>query len=272
VENCALSYPNCNARSSANSAPTSTFSWARQLTHLDALDELIEQLSAEVEERSRPVEDPLQRLDSIPGVARRTAKTILAEIGSDMTRFPTAAHLASWAILGDLRRLRRKGLITRIAHSQRLPTHPTRPSRGCVIHPAHGRVLAPGLALLDPLMPRVAVESGGWFMLRIVRGQRAATAFQTAFFRAGHAHAGILVTLSLVAQLLAGAASLSGTAALFSNGIWAAAILMPAGFFLSATGRNRTAPNQLIVLVYAGAIALALGVIRLGLGLLGRAA
>jgi len=118
------------------------------------------------------------------------------------------------------------------------------------------------------LLTLVAVESGGWFMLRVMRGQRPATEFQRAFFRAGHAHAGVLVILSLVAQLLAGAASLSGMAALLSNGIWAAAILMPAGFFLSATGRDRTRPNQLIILVYAGAIALALGVISLGLGLL----
>ncbi len=118
------------------------------------------------------------------------------------------------------------------------------------------------------LLTLVAVESGGWFMLRVVRGQRPATEFQRAFFRAGHAHAGVLVTLSLVAQLLAGAASLSGTAALLSNGIWAAAILMPAGFFLSAVGRDRTQPNQLIVLLYAGVVALGLGVISLGLGLL----
>ncbi len=118
------------------------------------------------------------------------------------------------------------------------------------------------------LLTLVAVESGGWFMLRVMRGQRPATEFQRAFFRAGHAHAGVLVILSLVAQLLAGAASLSGMAALLSNGIWAAAILMPAGFFLSATGRDRNRPNQLIILVYAGAIALALGVISLGLGLL----
>ena len=43
---------------------------------------------------------------------------------------------------------------------------------------------------------------------------------------------------------------------------------MPAGFFLSSAGRNATAPNRLIVLVYAGAASLALGVASLGLGLL----
>lgn len=55
------------------------------------------------------------------------------------------------------------------------------------------------------LLTLVAVESGGWFMLRVVRGHRPATEFQKAFFRAGHAHAGVLVTLALVGQLLAGA-------------------------------------------------------------------
>src|SRR5919198_4611468 len=73
------------------------FLLARQLAHLDALDELIEQLNAEVEERLRPFEDAVDRLDSIPGVGRRIAEILVAEIGLDMTRFPTAAHLASWA-------------------------------------------------------------------------------------------------------------------------------------------------------------------------------
>jgi transposase len=73
------------------------FLLAQQLTHLDALDELIERLSAEVEERLRPFQDALDRLDTIPGVGRRVAEIIIAEIGLDMARFPTAAHLASWA-------------------------------------------------------------------------------------------------------------------------------------------------------------------------------
>jgi len=122
------------------------------------------------------------------------------------------------------------------------------------------------------LLTLVAVESGGWFMLRVVRGHRPATEFQKAFFRAGHAHAGVLVTLALVGQLLAGAAALTGLPATLANGVWAAAILMPAGFFLSAAGRDRTQPNQLIVLLYAGAVALAVGVVSLGLGLLGASA
>jgi hypothetical protein len=119
------------------------------------------------------------------------------------------------------------------------------------------------------LLTLVAVEYGGWFMLRVVRGGQPATPFQQAFFRAGHAHAGVLVSLALVGQILAAAAHMSGALAYFArNGIWAAAILMPAGFFLSAAGRDVSKPNRLLALLYAGAVSLALGVISLGVGLL----
>ncbi len=67
------------------------------LAHIDFLDELVAQLNAEITERLKPFEDELNRLDGIPGVGRSTAEVLLAEIGPDMTRFPTAGHLASWA-------------------------------------------------------------------------------------------------------------------------------------------------------------------------------
>jgi len=53
----------------------------------------------EIAERVRPCEDAVTRLDGIPGVGRTTAEVRVAEIGTDMTRFPTDAHLASWAAL-----------------------------------------------------------------------------------------------------------------------------------------------------------------------------
>jgi hypothetical protein len=119
------------------------------------------------------------------------------------------------------------------------------------------------------LLTIVAVEYGGWFMLRVVRGKQPATPFQQAFFRAGHAHAGVLLVLALVGQVLADAAHLSGVLAFFArSGIWVAAILMSAGFFLSAAGKGITAPNRFIVLLYAGMVSLALGVVSLGIGLL----
>ena len=119
------------------------------------------------------------------------------------------------------------------------------------------------------LLTVVAVESGGLYMLALVRRRVAATPFQITFARAGHAHAGVLVILSLIAQLYVDAAGLTGlVGAVARNGIPLAAILMPAGFFLSSMGKGRTDPNAAIWLVYAGAASLAAGAIALGIGLL----
>jgi transposase len=70
---------------------------AMHLAHIDFLDEQIDQLSQETEERLRPFEAELERLETIPGVKRRTAEVVAAEIGLDMSPFPSAGHLASWA-------------------------------------------------------------------------------------------------------------------------------------------------------------------------------
>lgn len=72
------------------------FLLAHQLAHLDGLDELIDQLSQEIAERLRPFQDKIERLDAISGVGQRTVEVFLAEIGTDVARFPSAAHLASW--------------------------------------------------------------------------------------------------------------------------------------------------------------------------------
>lgn len=69
------------------------------LRQLDFLGAEVDQMDAEIARRMRLVEEALQRLDTIPGVGRRTAEQLLSEIGSDMSRFPTAGHLASWARL-----------------------------------------------------------------------------------------------------------------------------------------------------------------------------
>ena len=79
--------------------PHHAFVMGQLLAHLDYLDEAIATLSAELESRLAPFAEQLTRLDSIPGINRRTAEVIIAEVGVDMRAFPSAAHLASWAAL-----------------------------------------------------------------------------------------------------------------------------------------------------------------------------
>jgi transposase len=70
---------------------------AERLAHTDYLDEAVERLSAQVAWVVAPFSPLLALLKTIPGVDQRTAEVILAEIGTDMGRFVTAGHLASWA-------------------------------------------------------------------------------------------------------------------------------------------------------------------------------
>lgn len=67
------------------------------LAHIDFLDEQIDRLSEAIEEQIRPFAAAVELLCTIPGVQRRTAEVVLAEIGADMSVFPSAGHLASWA-------------------------------------------------------------------------------------------------------------------------------------------------------------------------------
>jgi transposase len=73
------------------------FLLAQQLAHSDYLDEAIERVSREIAERVRPFEEEIARLDTIPGIDRRGAETLVAEVGTELGRFPSADHLASWA-------------------------------------------------------------------------------------------------------------------------------------------------------------------------------
>jgi hypothetical protein len=133
------------------------------------------------------------------------------------------------------------------------------------------------LTLSDPsryiagavLLTIVGIEFGGWFMTRIVGGKVSMTPFQKSFARAGHAHAGVLVTLSLVTLVLADAAALDGALGWLARiGTPAAAALMSAGFFFSSMGKGVERPNKLIWVLWLGALSLAVGVVTLGLGLL----
>jgi hypothetical protein len=119
------------------------------------------------------------------------------------------------------------------------------------------------------LLSIVTIEFGGTFMLRVVQGTEPATDIQKSFFRAGHAHAGVLVILSLVMQPYVDATDLSGGLEwLGRSGVPMAALLIPGGFFGAVLGRNTTTPNRLIWLLYAGVATLAAGVVVLGIGLL----
>ena len=68
-----------------------------QLRHLDFLDQEIARLDEEVGQRMRPFEEDIQRVDAIPGLGRRLIEQVVAEVGLDMSRFPSAEHLSSWA-------------------------------------------------------------------------------------------------------------------------------------------------------------------------------
>jgi hypothetical protein len=81
-------------------------------------------------------------------------------------------------------------------------------------------------------------------MLRVVRGRVPMTPFQRAFARAGHAHAGVRVIAALICQVLADAADLSGFQGVLARSrVPLAAILFPAGFFMSSIGKGRTEPE-----------------------------
>jgi transposase len=69
----------------------------QMLTRIDVTDADIAALDAQIEAHLAPFDDLIARLDEIPGIGPTAAAIILAEIGTDMTRFPTAGHLASWA-------------------------------------------------------------------------------------------------------------------------------------------------------------------------------
>jgi hypothetical protein len=116
------------------------------------------------------------------------------------------------------------------------------------------------------------IQYGGYFLLTSLRDRSSHymdNALRQNFFRAGHAHAGVFVILSLVCQVLADAAVLPAAWLWLARiGVPAAAILIPAGFFLSMTSPTATEPNGFVSLIYVGAVALAASVLTLGVGLL----
>jgi hypothetical protein len=117
-----------------------------------------------------------------------------------------------------------------------------------------------------------SIQYGGYFLLTSLMDRKSGymdNPLRQNFFRAGHAHAGVIVLLSLICQVLADGATLPSWLLWVARiGAPAAAILIPLGFFLSMPSRDATKPSHLVSLIYAGAVMLALSVVTLGIGLL----
>ena len=113
---------------------------------------------------------------------------------------------------------------------------------------------------------------GGYFLLTVLSGQQEhlqLTDFQKSMFRAGHAHAGVLVILALVVQLFADHVSLSnGWKWIVRLSFPISAIAISSGFFAAAVGNQITKPTDLIVILYAGIVILILVLLTLGVGLI----
>jgi len=116
------------------------------------------------------------------------------------------------------------------------------------------------------------IQYGGYFLLTSLTNKSSGymeNPLRQNFFRAGHAHAGVIVILSLVCQILADAAVLPAYLLwMVRFGVPVSAILISMGFFLSMPSPTSTQPNQLISLIYVGAALLAVAVVILGIGLL----
>lgn len=112
----------------------------------------------------------------------------------------------------------------------------------------------------------VGIASGGAFLLRILTGHQGANALQKTFFRAGHAHAGVLVTLGiLLATLTAVVDASPGWAAAGAIAVLVAAILIPAGFFLSVLGPDPEKPGPMVASIWLGAVCLVAGLVISGI-------
>jgi hypothetical protein len=116
------------------------------------------------------------------------------------------------------------------------------------------------------------IQYGGYFLLTSLMNKNSGymdNPLRQNFFRAGHAHAGVIVLFSLVCQMLADSATLPISFLWFVRvGVPLAAILISGGFFFSVLPPTATQPNGAVFLIYLGAVVLAVAVVSLGIGLL----
>jgi uncharacterized membrane protein len=119
------------------------------------------------------------------------------------------------------------------------------------------------------LLPAVVYGGTSILSLLISDPAYAQNELRQDLWRAGHAHAGVLLVLSLVTLRYVDEANLPGWLRSFArHSIPAAAVLLPAAFFLSVLSPDATEPNAMIYLAFVGAVSLALGVLVLGIGLI----
>ena len=118
------------------------------------------------------------------------------------------------------------------------------------------------------LLSVIGIAYGGTFLLRVFRGGVPTNDLQKSFFRAGHAHAGVLVILGLLVLLLTELNEVSQPWSTLSFLVLVAAILMPAGFFLSVIGADPQRPNAFIAVLWLGAAVLTVGLASAGIGLI----
>ncbi len=129
---------------------------------------------------------------------------------------------------------------------------------------SNATLLSTGIILLVV----VTIAYGGTFLLRVSTGSVPTNDLQKSFFRAGHGHAGVLLMLGLIIRLLMVEPAVPAWSSAIGDLVLFAAILMPAGFFLSVIGRNPQRPNRWRVLIGVGAASLAVGLVGSGLGLI----
>lgn len=122
------------------------------------------------------------------------------------------------------------------------------------------QLISAGIILLSVIF----IAWGGTFVLN----SGSFNELQKRYFRAGHGHAGMLVTLGLLVMLIVGLADVPQPFNALSTGVLWAAILMPAGFFLSVLGKDPVKPGRLIVLLWLGVASLVIGLAGAGVGLI----
>jgi hypothetical protein len=114
----------------------------------------------------------------------------------------------------------------------------------------------------------ITVAYGGTFLLKVTTGGVPANDLQRRFYRAGHAHAGVLIILGLLIRLTLQHPAVPVWSAALADGVLYAAVLMSAGFFLSVIGSDPQRPNRWRMLIWLGALCLTVGLAGAGVGLI----